>query len=333
MKKISLLLFIIMVAGSIHAQDNMLLETKHFRFYSNPILNLHLYLYQHAVKIKTAKVPDDSLHHYLKSQGIDDISKMRPVMIPILKFYRDSITTRDMLFDSTMRKFSVLLATGKLSEATGWQVEALRYFQQLFPFFEKQVWPGIHTTNKNWVSEVSGTLSTHEENVINRLQKIYGDSLPKEKIRIDLGIYATWAGAYSYMQGIDHIIISTYENANKGNLGVEIVFHEASHFMIDEVMNFITEYSKSKNVVVNRGQTWHIVLFYTTGIVFKESLASKGIGYTPYYKHARFEERTPPFKLTTEALTLYWDTYMRGETSKEEALQKVIDYMLTNTGK
>lgn len=327
MKKFTKLLFAFtFFAGVVaHAQDKMLLETKYYRFYSNELLNVHLLLYKHATQIKSAKVADDSLNLYLSKVHLDGNTKM----IDALKYYRDSVTRKDMLFDSTMRKFSVMLATGKSKEAIGWQVEAMKHIAAIFPFYKKQVWPSIDSANKAWVQQVKSDLSKHEELVITRLQKIYDDTMPDEKIRVDLGVYATWAGAYSYSQGIDHIIISTFEDANQGPLGVEMVFHEGSHFLMDRVYNTAQEYFNSKNLPNDRRQPWHTVLFYTTGNVVKEAYASQGINFLPYYKHAKFEERRS-FKVATDALALYWDPYMRGEGTQLEALKKVMDHILSH---
>jgi hypothetical protein len=327
MKKFTQLLFAIIffVGVAAHAQDKMLLETKYYRFYSSELLNVHLLLYKHATQIKSEIVADDSLSVYLRKTRLGGDAKM----IDALKYYRDSVTKKDMLFDSTMRKFSVMLATGKPKDAIGWQVEAMKHITAIFPFYKKRVWPSIDSANKAWVQQVKNDLSKHEELVITRLQKIYDDTMPAEKIRVDLGVYATWAGAYSYSQGIDHIIISTFEDANQGPLGVEIVFHEGSHFLMDRIYNTAQEYFNSKNLPNDRRQPWHTVLFYTTGNVVKEAYASQGINFLPYYKHAKFEERRS-FKVATDALALYWDSYMRGEGTQEEALKKVMDHILSH---
>jgi hypothetical protein len=327
MKNFTKLLFAVTLLAGIgaHAQDKMLLETKYYRFYSSELLNVHLLLYKHGTQIKSEKVADDSLSAYLSKARLGGNAKM----IDALKYYRDSVTKKDMLFDSTMRKFSVMLATGKPKDAIGWQVEAMKHITAIFSFYKKQVWPSIDSANKAWIQQVKSDLSKHEELVITRLQKIYDDTMPAEKIRVDLGVYATWAGAYSYSQGIDHIIISTFEVANQGPLGVEIVFHEGSHFLMDRIYNTAQEYFNSKNLPNDRRQPWHTVLFYTTGNVVKEAYASQGIHFLPYYKHAKFEERRS-FRVATDALALYWDPYMRGEGTQQEALKKVMDHILSH---
>jgi hypothetical protein len=327
MKK-NLFVLALLITSASYAQDKLLLETKYFRFYSNEVLNVHLYLYKQATQIKSQRVPEDSLQLYLKKYGLFADKKTDKLILEAIKFYRDSLTTKDMLFDSTMRKFSVLLAEGNYINAEGWQTKALNYIQGLHSFFLKQVWPSIDASNRKWVKEVEADMALHEQPLIDRLQKIYGDSMPKEKIRVDLGVYGTWAGAYSYSQGIDHIIICTFDGANQGRLGFEIVFHEGSHFLIDKVYKFVSDYFTAKTPQNTRRQTWHIILFYTTGNVVKEIYASRGITFEPYYKHAKFEERIPPFKITTDALALYWDPYIKGETTQQEALQKTLDYIL-----
>lgn len=132
MKKFTQLLiaFTLLTGIAVHAQDRMLLETKYYRFYSSELLNVHLLLYKHAVQIKLEKVSDDSLSMYLSKARLSSDAKM----IGALKYYRDSVTKKDMLFDSTMRKFSVMLATGKSKDAIDWQVEAMKHITAIFPF-------------------------------------------------------------------------------------------------------------------------------------------------------------------------------------------------------
>jgi len=228
-----------------------------------------------------------------------------------------------------MRKFSVMLATNKQTQAVDWQVQALKHILDIQSFFKSQLWPAIDAANKTWMQQLKNDLALQEEPIINRLQKLYGDSMPIEKIRVDLGVYASWAGAYSYSQGIEHIIIATNGRLNEGRLGLEILFHEGSHFIIDKVFNLLAEYFAAKKTQTTRRQTWHNLLFYTTGQVVKEVYAAQGIEFIPYYKEAKFEDRVP-FKLSTDAFTLYWDPYMRGETTMEEALKKVVEYIVVN---
>jgi hypothetical protein len=319
----------LLICSGAAAQDKMLLETKHFRFYSNPMLNAHLFLYKHAAQIKSLKVPDDSLDFYLTNAGVPDKKSGRSQLIAAIKYYRDSVTIKDMLFDSTMRKFSVMLAINKQTDVVDWQTQALKHIGAIQSFFRKQIWPAIDSSNKAWVQQVKSDLVSHEEYIINRLQKLYGDTMPIEKIRVDLGVYASWAGAYSYAQGIYHIIISSTGRLNQGHLGVEIVFHEASHFIIDKVFNLLAEYFSEKKTQNTRRQTWHNLLFYTTGYVINEVYMTQGIAFAPYYKEAKFEDRIP-FKLSTDAFALYWNPYMHGETTMEEALKKVVAYIVAN---
>lgn len=323
----TLLIVIVFIFSGATAQDKILLETKHFQFHSNPVLNIHLFLYKHATAVK--KLPEDSLHFYLSNQAIPYKKGNYAKLIAAIKYYRDSLTQKDMLFDSTMRKFSVMLAIDKEKNVTGWQVQALKHIRKIEPFFKKELWPSIDSSNREWINKIKGDLDLHENFIIDRLQQIYKDSMPKEKIRIDLATYAGWAGAYSYSQGIHHIVISNEGRLNQGRWGMEIVFHEGSHFIIDSVYNLLAEYFAVRTPSNTRRQTWHNLLFYTTGHVVREAFAKDGIEFSPYYKEAKFEER-PLFKLSTDAFALYWNPYMRGETNMEDALKKVVEHIASN---
>src|SRR4030095_39807 len=95
-------IIVLLICSRAVAQDKMLLDTTYFRFYSNPMLNAHLFLYKHAAQIKSLKLADDSLGFYLTNAGIPGKEGGRTQLIAAMKYYRDSLTTKDMLFDSTM---------------------------------------------------------------------------------------------------------------------------------------------------------------------------------------------------------------------------------------
>src|SRR5689334_17754075 len=98
---IAYLLLFIVSTKAMEAQKTVLLETKYYSFQSNAQLNAHLYLYNRAMGCKYKKVHQDSLAYYsfkdkLKHLTPKDLSALNTVVL----FYRDSLISKDLLFDS-----------------------------------------------------------------------------------------------------------------------------------------------------------------------------------------------------------------------------------------
>ena len=327
MKNYLYVLIICVLAGNLaHAQKTILLETKYYSFQSNPQLNAHLYLYNRAMGCKFKKVHQDSLAYYsfkdkLKSLSPSDLSTLNTVV----QFYKDSLTTKDVLFDSLMRDLSDKLTEGQLPKNT-WQLKTLEQVKIFQPFFNKLYWKDIESDNKAWLSAAKEQLLKQEQSIVPELERIYQTKLPAGKIIVDLSCYATWAGAYSYNDRFCHIILAGSHGSNKGELATEVVFHETSHFLVDKVNEKISVLIKGKDIKKNIN-LWHNIIFYTTGDVLEKYYAKEGKMFFPYYVQMKFEDKFPDFKATVEACKSFWNPYITGQASLEDALKNIVNYI------
>jgi hypothetical protein len=74
---------------------------------------------------------------------------------------------------------------------------------------------------------------------------------------------------------------------------------------------------------------WHVILFYTTGEVVRQSLASQGIeGYIQYADANGVYERAG-WSAYRKAIALHWQPYIDGQTDFFEAIKSVIDVVPT----
>jgi len=320
--------FIICIVSreQLFSQKAVLLETKYYSFQSNAQLNAHLYLYNRAMGCKYKKVHQDSLAYYsfkdkLKLLKAADLATLNSVVM----FYRDSLTSKDVLFDSLMRDLTDQLTLGAVPK-TGWQVKTLSMIKIFQPYFTKLYWKDIETDNKAWVTANKEQIVKQEINVVPELERIYQTKLPASKIIIDLSCYATWAGAYSYKDGFCHVIFASAHGANKGDLATEVVFHETSHFLVDKVNEKLAELSKGKDIKAGIN-LWHNMIFYTTGYVVEKEYAKEGKMFFPYYVQMKFEEKFPDFKIAVEACKEYWNQYITGQLGFEEALKNISDFV------
>ena len=325
---IALILFLL--NQSVSAKKSELYSSKYYVFQSSLGLNAHLFLYNKAVRCKFENTHNDSLAYYaLKDKWATFSLAEQLALNKIIRFYRDSLLKHDLLFDSLMRNFEDLLSADHASHTKlrFWQVpafEALHHFQ---PFFVKAYWPAIDSLNKAWLLAHKGEVTAMETATVPELEKIFKTKLPEAKIKVDLCCFATWAGAYSYLEeGDPHIIFSTRYAANQSALATEVVFHETAHFLADKLEAQIKAVIKSKNLKCDP-ELWHKILFYTTGFVLEKEHKLKWEKYDPYYLKMKFEEKSPEFKSAAEACRLFWNPYLNGDTSFEEALTKMVTYL------
>jgi hypothetical protein len=302
-------------------------ETKYFIFQSNPQLNAHLFLYNKAMGCKFKKVTSDSLAYYAFK---DKLKAITPADILVLNelvlFYKDSLLSKDLLFDSLMRDFSDKLIKPDPS-LVKWQKNAREKLKIFMPYFTKMYWVGIEKENNTWLAANRKNIERLETIIVPELERIYETKLPNAKVIIDLTSYASWAGAYSFNDSFSHVIFSSSNASNKDDMGLEVVFHETSHFLVDKLNAEIATASKGGDIkkTIN---LWHNIIFYTTGAVMTKHYSAEGRPFIPYYVHMKFEDKFPDFKTSVQACRSYWDSHIEQKTTLQTAVNQVVTEVL-----
>lgn len=324
--KLLTLIACVVFANSVFSQKTTLLETKYYSFQSNAQLNAHLYLYNRAMGCKFKKVHQDSLAYYSFKDKIKQINtKDLNGLNAVVSFYKDSLTGKDLLFDSLMRDLNDHLSKGTVP-AVGWQSRVLDQLKIFQPHFNKLYWKEIDADNRSWIVANKTQLVKQEVDVVPELERIYQTKLPAAKVVIDLVCYATWSGAFSYNDTYCHVVFSSSHGSNKGDLATEVVFHETSHFLVDKLNGKLAQLPKNKDIKKSIN-LWHNMIFYTTGLVLEKYYAKEGKMFFPYYVQMKFEDKFPDFKATVEACKQFWDPYVNGQGSFEEALKNIAVYV------
>lgn len=317
---------LLLSAFTLTAQKTELHKTRYFVFHSNPQLNAHLFLYSKAMTCKFRKIPNDSLVYCAFSDKIklipaSDLHTLNDLVL----YYKDSLMSKDLLFDSLMRDFSDQLIKPAFTPKA-WQINALEKVTAFLPHFNKLYWKNIDAANKAWILANKKNIERLEAIIVPALEAIYETKLPDSKVIVDLSCYATWAGAYSFSDSFCHVIFAPGHTSNKGDLGLETVFHETSHFLVDKLNKLINE--RVKNISPKPTfsfNLWHNMLFYTTGEIMTKQFAAEGKNYTPYYKQMKFEDKFPDFKKTVEYCKQYWDPHIAGTVSMQNAANEIAD--------
>jgi len=310
-----------------HAQKSVLLETKYYSFQSNAPLNAHLYLYNRAMGCKFKKVQQDSLAYYSFK---NKVKLLKPADLKVINsvvlFYKDTLISKDLLFDSLMRDLSDHYTKGTVP-TNRMQLKVMEQVKIFQPYFNKLYWKDLEADNKSWVAANKLQLAKQEVGVVPELERIYQTKLPfDKKVIIDLTCYATWAGAFSYNDGFCHVIFASAHGSNKGELATEVIFHETSHFLVDKVNDKLSVLVKGKDIKKNIN-LWHNMIFYTTGYVLERQYVKEGKMFFPFYVLMKFEDKFPDFKATVEACKIYWDPYIKDQTELDDALQSIVNYI------
>ena len=319
-------ILVILSTQRLSSQKITLLETKYYSFQSNAQLNAHLYLYNRAMGCKYKKVHDDSLAYYSFK---DKLKLLKPTdyntLNKVVKFYRDSLISKDLLFDSLMRDLSDKFTLDTLPKIT-WQIKTFEYVKSFQPYFNKLYWKEIEADNKTWIVTHKDELLKQELTVVPELERIFQTRLPNPKIIVNLTCYATWAGACAFKDSFAHILFASKHGSNNGELATEVVFHETSHFLVDKLVIKITELTKGKSIKKSIN-LWHNMIFYTTGYVFDKQFSGDDKKIIPYYVQMKFEDKFQDFKICIEACKLYWDPYIKGHAAFDDAVKSIATYV------
>jgi hypothetical protein len=189
------------------------------------------------------------------------------------------------------------------------------------PAYEACRWSAQDGENRRWIDALVPLLSVHEKAVSLRLADLYEQPLAGLPIRVDVVETVNWSGATTIL--LDpvggHIVISN--EADRGPVSLEYVFHEASHVLMGRghpVRNALAEAAEQLGVRLPR-DLWHAVLFYTTGDTVRRTLAEAGEpAYTPMIFSGNI------FESFHEPMESAWRAYLEGECTLTEAALDLI---------
>jgi hypothetical protein len=192
------------------------------------------------------------------------------------------------------------------------------------PAYEACRWPAQDAANRRWVEELIPRLAAHEPKIAPRLEELYQRPWTGLPIRFDVVETVDWSGANTIIRSPTggHTLIST---SNQGLTALEVVFHEASHLLMDRgdpLQKALAEAAKEHGVALPR-DLWHLVLFYTTGETVRQALGQAGEpGYTPML--VEIFSRSKAWARYREALESTWPAYLDGKRTLSEAAGDLI---------
>jgi hypothetical protein len=291
-------------------------EVNGFRFHSAFWMNLHHTLYAAAWARRPQTATSRALAGALPSPLDAPFSAdERKAWDAALDYYDQHIASRDLMFDKGLREMKSALAAGDLSHASvGAELRAV--LESAAPVYRQYFWPAHDRVNRAWIEATAGKLRVVAPAVIPRLERLYGEKWFSSPVRVDIVWVGNRQGGYTSIEPT-HIVIASGDPDLVEWTSVEIVFHEASHALVDKLARDIIDALGDRRR--QDGILWHVVQFYITGSIVQEALRGRGIEYSPYlYSTGLFDRAWPQYRKPVED---NWKPYVEGKVSRDKAIK------------
>ncbi|HUO86024.1 MAG TPA: hypothetical protein VM617_01430 [Thermoanaerobaculia bacterium] len=185
-------------------------------------------------------------------------------------------------------------------------------------------WPEQDRANRRWIEELLPRLAVHAEHLAPRLAEVFGRPWQGLPLRVDVVETADWAGAHTInvLPPGAHVLISSSHPGFRGDAALEMVFHEAGHFLTgrDSPLRAALNRSTEELAYTFRGDLVHHVHFWLVGEVVRRALVRHGVDYEPFLYAAGAYEGGRFGSVAEEVLGSYLD----GERTLEEAARDVV---------
>lgn len=203
-------------------------------------------------------------------------------------------------------------------------VEIARSFRSAAtPAYKACRWTAQDESNRRWIEDLKPRLAADEERTVSRVEQLYQKRWKTLPILVDVVETVDWSGANTSWSdsGQGDLLIA---RSPQGAAAFEILFHEASHILMDRgdpVRQALESAAKAADFRLP-ADLWHVVLFYTTGEAVRPILDERGpVGYTPMlyeiFGRGSWVEYRP-------ALESSWRPYVDGRQSLAEAAAGLI---------
>ena len=199
------------------------------------------------------------------------------------------------------------------TERRGWEAA----LDAAAPLYRAGWWSRHDATNRAWVDSTLPLLERHGATIASATARALGQGWPGSPIRVDVAPYTNWAGAYA-TERPSHIMISSLDAGYRGTLGLEMLFHEASHTLEDSLASAqrIVAGESGKTVPYN---VLHAIICYSAGEVTRRTVP----GHVPYIE-AQGLARRGSMARYFPILERHWNARLDGSSTLTEAMRAIV---------
>jgi hypothetical protein len=186
------------------------------------------------------------------------------------------------------------------------------------PAYRQCKWSAQDAANRAWVARLRPLLRTHAKALGEQFPRLFQTPWRGLPFRVDVVDQAGFSGGNSASDdaGRLHILVSSTSPDNQGSSALEVVFHEACHFLAQPggpLSNALNTAANTAGVTLPR-DVLHQVHFFMTGEAVRRSFERTGQSYTPYlYALKLFSDG---FR---DAVRRIWPAYMDGTRTLDQA--------------
>ncbi len=203
-----------------------------------------------------------------------------------------------------------------IEAARGIPIELRDALQKAEPVYRKVWWPRHDAANQAWIRELRPQIRRYGPQIVQRLESAFQHPWAAGPLRVEVVAYANWAGAFT-TDDPPLITMSSLNEEHRGADAVEQLFHECSHLMMGTVDASLRSHAQKVGKELSR-DVLHTILFYTVGQVVSQILPE----HVPYAIHYGLWQGG--WKKNYEMLKLYWQPYLDGKTSMDEAMDGLL---------
>jgi hypothetical protein len=303
-----------------------------FAFRSGMWYNLNHFLYQFARARKG--VPDMSLPA-LAALGADtaDLEAQSPadrlVWSQAVDYYVRERADRPIDFDSVLVETNYALAArgdSTLSPGAGLPDGLVEQLNRVAPLYRRVWWTRHDRGNRLLVARLDSLLTRYGDSVVHQLVRAYRVPWPERRTPVEVTAFANWGGAYT--TGFPPLITIASQYAGHANTrGLEQLFHEESHLMMDSVHVGVQATGLSPRSDAAR-QLEHAIIFFTAG----ETVRAAAPDHVTFAEWRHFwPDGTGPLARYYAALDTIWRPYLKG---KGQLTPTVVQFVraVSNTG-
>jgi hypothetical protein len=233
----------------------------------------------------------------------------------------------DPVFDERLFRINNALASqGEAATLPEGLIEpgVLAALNRAAPVYRAHLWSEHRRLNEEWIAATRPLVEQHAPSMPRALAEAYHVQWPTEPILVDVSIEAGRVGAYTTGGPPGFAAHTTIAPANLSDpaMSFEIVFHEASHSVDEQIMKHVDAEAAKQKIKPNPN-LWHAILFYTSGELVKRELhKEKEEGYKPYAY--RFGVYDRGWQSLRAGLEQDWQPYLDGKVGFGPALAKLV---------
>jgi len=292
-----------------------------FEFHSDFWVNLHHFLYITARARQGLDVTRASTTRALAdTEGFSKLtSSEQTEWQTAVAYYESKLARRDLIFDRDMVAIGNQLDhVASAAQLRKKQLDPMLVttLEHAAPVYRRLWWPRHDAANKAWLKAVTPKLDLYGDDLAEQEIRVFREPWAPTPVRVDVVAYANWGGAYTTNYP-SHIVVSSGDAGNQDDQALEVLFHEALHTLDDTLLSALRAAFRARGKPLPHDPT-HVFIFYTAGALTHRALPD----HVPYAEKYGLWERVPDFKRALPVLQQYWQPYLDGKSTFDEAVAR-----------